>query len=107
MAMHCSNWGRLVVVGCVMAVCFAVPALAQNTDRVVISLGACPHGRITVVVNGDEEGEIDNLTLRDGYWIGRYKETFDAENATASLRLDGARTDCETSVPMKDKDKDN
>jgi|GEM_PF-2330937 len=85
----------------------ATPLLAQpfTTSTVDIVLEGCAVGPevITVVPSNDESRTFEVKRIEPNRWrADRSPKKFDARGATASLRLGGARTDCATSIEMRD-----
>jgi hypothetical protein len=84
------------------AMIFASAAQAQKTTRIEIELKPCVNTptRISFVLNGTEQQDLD-LTAR--HWIiSLPDDEFVIQDACASLRLGGARTDCRRPVSAPD-----
>ena len=86
----------LVILACAMA------GHAQKTDRVEIDLRPCARTptRVWFVLNGLEQKELDPAAR---HWlISVPGDKFVIQDACASLRLGGARTNCQRAVPAND-----
>ncbi len=91
-------------VGVLIALMFVAASQAQRTTRVEIRLLPCDAKeptKVSFVLNGEPKTELDH-TLN--HWIFSLPEEdeFVIQDACGSLRLGGARTNCQRPVPVKD-----
>jgi len=100
---HCAT-ARTCHVGVLIALMFVAVSQAQKTTRVEIRLLPCDAkepAKVSFVLNGKPQKELDH-TLNHWMFSLPEEDEFAIQGACGSLRLGGARTNCQHPVPAKD-----
>ncbi len=82
--------------------CLAQTFTTTTVDVFLDGCGAVEPQTVTLVPNGNEQGSFNLERIGVGHWRRTERPPFDARVQSASLRLGGARTGCETSHEMRD-----
>jgi len=85
-----------------VAPCLAQTFTTTTVDVLLDGCGAVEPQTVTLVPNGNEQGSFTLERIGPGHWRRTDRPAFNARGQSASLRLGGSRTGCETSQELPD-----